>query len=446
MAVTRVYRTAAQPTAVTTTRTRVYRASATVAASTTTVSRVYRMSATSTATGAVAVTRVYRAAATAAIAPPAVGTKTRVYSALGVAGPTTEFNYLVGGRWVGFDMPYVLQAGVWVTNTSGSIAPPPPPPPPPDPFTLGTTRPDATNTGLTGAPLTAYHGNLVVTVAGTHLLNMDIYGTVKIQAANVYMFNCRVRGNNNFGHLNPDGTTTSGEDFLIDTRSSACVNFTAERCQTKPDYPNPFYSGVIGHDMTLNRCDISESTDGIGIYNTTNNGGPSRTSVLGCYIHDLTFWTQAGTGLKVHPSDTKTHNDGIQQQGNTGTIVTGNNIQGFFSKTVGEQTYLAQGYSYGACNAAIQYNKTVGGTCSLIVKYNWIDGGTASLNSAGGVPGIDVGEASYNRFGHKQINYKGHADNANDTYTIILTATTTMITNGNYYEDNNVPILVRRNQ
>jgi hypothetical protein len=325
--------------------------------------------------------------------------------------------------------------------------------PPPDTFVFGTTKPISTNCGLRDASLlTRLDGNQTITTPGYVLENKDIYGWVKIQAANVIVRNCRVRGVNDFGHLNADGTTTQGTDFLIDTRANSCKNALIEQCLLVPDYPSPWITGIIGHDYVASRVEVYHTNDGMGVYNTTDKnpdgtyrGGPSGVTIKGCYIHSLTFWTQAGTGLKVHPSDTKTHNDLIQQQGGTGTVIYGNNLQAFFSTTAGEQSYAQQGYTYGACNSAVQYNKSVGGTCGISATYNWVDGGGSAFNAAGGVPGIDVGEISNNIFGRKQIYYKGHSDLANDTYTIILTSTTTCITNNNVYDDG-VPVVVRRNQ
>jgi hypothetical protein len=297
-----------------------------------------------------------------------------------------------------------------------------------DTFVLGTTKPDATNTGLTDIPLNVWTGNLIASTAGATYQNLEIRGQVKVQAANVTFINCWVRGNNNFG--------PNGEDALADCRSASCVNATFERCLFLPQYPNPFYTGIIGHDYTAIRCDVHNTVDGFGIYKTQDPGGPVNVQLKGCYAYGLSYYKEADVGFQVHPSDTQTHNDCLQIQGGSNTLVYGCNFQGFFDLTVPGTSSPGRPQA----NACIQYNNNVGSTTDMTVQYSWFDGGGASLNAA--LDNTNIGDISYNKFGRNQALQSSGGDM---TYTINLAATTTCTTVGNVYEDNGHAVYVRHN-
>ncbi|MFZ1302129.1 MAG: hypothetical protein WAQ27_06185 [Candidatus Microsaccharimonas sp.] len=66
-----------------------------------------------------------------------------------------------------------------------------------------------------------------------------------------------------------------------------------------------------GRNTTFNRCVLTGGTDGLSL----SNGGSAQQSygfiVNDCWIGDHGWWRWTTTGV-VHPSDTQTHNDGIQ--------------------------------------------------------------------------------------------------------------------------------------
>lgn len=94
--------------------------------------------------------------------------------------------------------------------------------------------------------------------------------------------------------------------------------------------PSVFTNGgaVVGHDIYMERCRLSGHIDGWVIRNNPlwNNGaGPddydSGCDFRHCWVDRLVYWT--GTAGTVHPSDTWSHNDGIQHMGGWGTVMTG---------------------------------------------------------------------------------------------------------------------------
>lgn len=296
-----------------------------------------------------------------------------------------------------------------------------------DGFVLGATKPSAQNTGLRNpATLTVYNGDITVTTAGTVIENLDIYGTVSIRTADVTVRNCRIRGK-------PFTLPATPVQYLVECRHGSCVNARIEHCELRSDYDNYLVTGIIGHDYTAHRNNIYQVVDGLGIYKTQDPGGPVNVTLTGNYVHDLIYYTEAGVGAPVHPSDTQTHNDCLQIQGGSNTLVYGNNFQGFFSTTMGQNAGRPQ------ANAAIQYNNNVGATTAMTVQRNWLDGGGSSING-GSTAGTNIGEISSNKFGHNQAQQGG---GYNDTVAIVLTPTTTCVTANNVYEDNGIAVTTR---
>ena len=220
---------------------------------------------------------------------------------------------------------YSRKNGLWTRRVSTLTPPVDPPPPDPDPppgtnprdsLVSGAYKPDSTTTGvLPGVTLTPYNPNagstINVTVADTTWRDMDVLAAVNIQAPGFRAFNCRFRG----------GTTwPSGQTGVVDCRSANVLTRTTtanpwlgvpyfEDCTVNATRPSYYRDGFMGH-LHAKRCDISNTTDGIGSYNTDTSSTTKGARMIAeaNWIHDLVYW---------HPEPAHsdgTHNDCIQIQ------------------------------------------------------------------------------------------------------------------------------------
>lgn len=338
-------------------------------------------------------------------------------------------------------------------------------------FILGTTEPDATNVGIIpGSTLTVWNGDITMT-AGQTLSDLIINGRVTVNVANATITNCIIRGQNS--------APTTGV-HLIDAMGAGCSNLLVQNCEIYAQYPHWLWGdGIVGHDFTLQYSNIHHVTDCVGIFNT-HASIPYNTNVTiqGCYLHDLTWWTAATTGV-VHPSDTETHNDCVQQQGGHGTVMVGNRMDASYAKNAGHwlvsnpyvEPYVTAGAPFqsipdrgtgteatGRYNrddiSAIMFNNNVGTSYGFTITDNWFRGGNYCLNAGGcaSTPGQNFGSVLRNRFDHSQGAQSSGGDN-----TVTIALDTTWGASGlynlgigtadqNYYMDNGNPVHCRTNQ
>jgi len=209
---------------------------------------------------------------------------------------------LIGGVWTRMD-----RVGPPVTDPTpgrGSLVP-------------GTYKPDASTTGtLPGVTRTAYtvpsQGLWTVSTPGTVIENLDVYGRIKPAASGIVIRNCRIFGSP------PKASPAVNEHYpLIDMSSTAANDTLIEDCDLTPSPANESVMayGIKNGGFTARRCNISRVVDGIQT---------SRWPVVmeACYIHDLTWFA-------VDPTRTAgdaTHNDGMQLQGGSTTLVNGCNV------------------------------------------------------------------------------------------------------------------------
>lgn len=152
-----------------------------------------------------------------------------------------------------------------------------------DPFILGVTRPGPTNTGATGTLTPWGNGtsDYYVTGAGAVVENLDIYGHVFVQAPNVTVRNCRIRGRSSAGFV------TYG---LVSAQNTRATGLLVERCTIAPTVPQWWTVGVrSSQDVTVRRCNIYNTIDGTNSAETT-----SRMTAEGNWIHDLSFFDNSG--------------------------------------------------------------------------------------------------------------------------------------------------------
>lgn len=336
---------------------------------------------------------------------------------------------------------YARISGSALTSPGGT------PPPPVDGFALGTTKPTAANTGIQpGVVLTTSNGDITVNTAGAVIENLDIFGKVIIQAANVTIRNCRIRG----------GVATSNVG-LVTCFSAACTGARIEFCELRPDNPSVWWDGVIGHGYTAYRNHVYWTVDGFGAYLASGEGLDVGVQIQGNYVHDLSLISP-----DPNHSDNLTHSDGIQVQGGWSGQIVGNNIQGFWQPNNGTGwpgydpahndpmngaiNPNATNFDYGQSTSCIICTPNQSSVQGWLVDRNWFDGGGIGINlpaPAHLAPTLNFGTISNNKFGHKQGLPYHSALTAENTWTIVQSTNQQATTSGNVYEDSGHPVQVR---
>lgn len=258
-------------------------------------------------------------------------------------------------------------------------------------FILGSTRPvEASNAGIDPAiTLTTYTGPnagglLTLTTPNQVISNVD-FGTtrIKVRADNVQFWNCKWLNTYTFASA---GAATSG-GMLDWGNSTPFVGGYLYRCtidnasQWAPGFP-----GLFGQGFTAERCVIKNFGDQVDVQAGSNNaGGPLRTALIGTILGPLA-WSWAPTSGIAHPSDVKTHNDGMQWQGGTGLRIEGCDISGVYSTTIGTGTPNSGNDTAGLNASAAPSNQADG----VAARFSIVDGsGTFSSSHLGGsVSGI----------------------------------------------------------
>lgn len=265
-------------------------------------------------------------------------------------------------------------------------------------FTLGETKPTAANTGPSAAvgALTPITGDLTITTAGTVVQNSDVAGFIKVRAANVTIRDCIVRGSG-------PGTTNTG---LIDCNHAAAAGVLVENCLLVPNEPSYWLNAIIGHDYTIRRCEAYNVVDFCGVYNSTNPAAAVNVVIEGNYFHDLAYISP-----DPNHSDNRTHNDGVQIQGNTNTSIVGNVILGNTSTTAGNgypgatlAAPAANPYYPSVTGQAIGITPNVSQVGQVTIDRNWLDYGAQSITIIPGSKGVDGSTITItnNRFGRNQ--------------------------------------------
>ena len=254
----------------------------------------------------------------------------------------------------------------------------------------GSYKPSAATTGVpAGIQLKPYNtsgADLVITVDGTVLDGLDIYGDIKVRAKNVVIKNSRLRG----------GTGIPGSNTgVIDANSSAVANLVVEDSTIIPDRPSYYRDGIVGHDYTAKRNHIQRSNDGLGIFNRP--GGPVAANVTaeGNYIHSLTYWSND----PAHSDGT--HNDGIQVQGGENIRIAGNTVVG--SIVTGAGSAPSPRGTHGGCTIMLQQN--VAKLANVVVENNWVDDGQTSINIDNGKYSNITVTVRNNFLGRNQYDY-----------------------------------------
>jgi hypothetical protein len=288
-------------------------------------------------------------------------------------------------------------------------------------------KPSAANTGAKGT-LTTVYGRQDITTPGAVVENLDVVnGIINIIAANVTVRNCRVRGYN---------TPPNNLYGLIDCPGNNYQGAVIEDCTLYMAYPALNCDAIRGRNFTARRCDISNVTDGFGVFDHLEPSAPANVLLESNYVHDL--WCHAPD--PAHANDkwdnNRTHNDCIQIQGNGFVTIRGNT----FNSNPSPQSNISTSVS------CVMITPNVSPAPNILIENNWFYGAEdhAIINAQ---PKGTTGTSAIvrnNRFGHGL--HDGQAFNlaASMNFPGLPTKTGPDTQNGNVYDDTGQPVTVVR--
>jgi hypothetical protein len=283
--------------------------------------------------------------------------------------------------------------------------------------------PDPSTTGvLPGSTLKVHRGNLVIKAPGTYA-NLDVHGFVDVRAADVKILNSIVRGG--------VATTSTG---LITATDKNVARLHVEGVELVPESPSLWLTGILGHDYTAKCVNVYQTVDGFGVFNTHKPGAPTNVTITQSFCHALAYYSPDSGH-----ADNKTHNDCVQLQGGSGTVITYNRLHAYLSNKVGTLNYPAD---HPQALSTIMLNDNVGKTTQIVVTDNLLTGGDISVNGGGLQHDSDdfLGTFHRNRFDHGQF----HVGHTIDLDATVRADTGDGTANRNIYTDSS-PITVRHN-
>lgn len=198
--------------------------------------------------------------------------------------------------------------------------------------------PDATNTGVpTGTTLTPYSGKYTISTAGAVVSGLDITGQLDIEASNVTVKNCRIRGTGVTNVVNL-GDGVSG--------------FTIQDCEI--DGQGTSENGIGWGGYTMLR---------VNLHDTFGDGAKAETSttIKDSYIHGF-------------DPTSSTHNDGIQTSVGSNILIQHNTIVIDYGAHMGAQSSIGP-----TQNSAIFIKADQGPIDNITVSGNLLAGGGYTL-------------------------------------------------------------------
>lgn len=179
---------------------------------------------------------------------------------------------------------------------------------------------------------------------------------VEVHAGDVRFVDCYFAG---------AAQSTTAAVALLTIAPTGTGTVTAERCTFIPDKPYDGIDAVRGGRLTLDRCNIANTVDGIGLYDI------GSATVRNSWLHDFIYYAN-----NSHPtaSDTGTHNDCVQISNGSSFLFEGN----LFSGTAKNAGFMITQGRGPVTNLAIK-----GNTFDITdnsADINLYDGGTAVLN------------------------------------------------------------------
>ena len=251
-------------------------------------------------------------------------------------------------------------------------------------FVLGQTEPTAANTGLNVLGLTEddipaariVNGDLTVndawvTANGSSPTRWWVKGFLNFTATTPVKFYNSVFEGRTF-------TGTAPREAVIRARNgSAPVTATIsfENCLLKVVQPDVGISTAAGERLgSFYRCDISGGSDLIDYW------APAVPDVLGCYLHDYSFWANdpKHTNDGSHPG--WSHNDLIQNSGSDGADVRGSALWCYAAPGVGDVAVLeAGGFPDRDWGTSIMLTPSTSRITGFMAEENWVYGGQCPI-------------------------------------------------------------------
>lgn len=187
-----------------------------------------------------------------------------------------------------------------------------------DGFEVG-MRPTTGTVGLIpGAPLTLWTGSDIIegNDAGQphRLIESKLFPMPIKTRGKVRFLNCK--------GTNLDNVQPTSETALINTQHPDVIDTIIERCELDPgeDGAHWYLNAVSGHHTWIHRSRARRVVDFFGSFNPY---APETANVVTSSVLEwLAYWYSPTAGV-VHPSDVRTHNDGIQHQGGGGDAAAG---------------------------------------------------------------------------------------------------------------------------
>lgn len=237
---------------------------------------------------------------------------------------------------------------------------------PAKPLAAGTTvmAPGPNNTGVKwGTVLTKHYGDLRITTPGTVIDGKEIFGLVRVEAANVTIKNSIVRGRD-----------ITSDSALIYAGAASVKNLLVQNVELAPLKASPDINGINGSNFTLRNVNIHGVLDSVHIFG-------DNVTVESSWLHNNLHYVN-DPNWNGGPS----HDDNVQ-------IQKGNNIR-IVNNTIN-----------GAVNAVMQITQDAGRTSNVTFANNNVAGGACSLNVAqkalGAISGLTIrdnviGASTYN--------------------------------------------------
>jgi hypothetical protein len=205
---------------------------------------------------------------------------------------------------------------------------------------------------------------------------------------------------------------TTGDGGILDGRAGAGVDgarWEFLHSALRPDSPNAWTNGAIGHHFRFFNCLFRDVVDGVGSYNT--NGPNTQNEVYGCYFDRSIWYSPDPTGDHAD----STHNDtGCQHQGGVGLWFVGNAVHGYVKdrtgniKTLPNPNGSAPNYNQSGQGVIVQQN--VEASSDIHINKNWFYGcgSPIKLISAGGLGNVEAVGNRWMDFGARDFGGSQH--------------------------------------
>lgn len=268
---------------------------------------------------------------------------------------------------------YLTDESLWVRKGRAPIFPPGYD----DGFVIGTTIPTTSNTGAlaeTAGTRTVYTGSYDFHASADPANPTVLEHVIFTRPLRIRSGYCRIF---DFEATNTDLVAPTTETALIYTMDSGVKEVILERGTFDPGEAGAHHNlnAVTGHHTTVRRCLARRVVDFVGSF---NNSAPVVNNVIeGNLLEWLVYFYSPTLGV-VHPSDYRTHNDGIQHQGGSGLIVRGNKLHGIVRYKDGVTIPTDQGGQpwEGLAHQGVlcQQNVQKATAINPVVENNWLYG------------------------------------------------------------------------